>query len=98
MWVVWMKACTNTTWLYSPQVQYDDGDQETGAAFTKYTLEQGQAGLQTVKVHEFQPGSYMLQAAQGAKGGAVPSLAAEQSAQELHVHGKLNTSAMCAVP
>ena len=93
-----MKACTNTTWLHSWQVQYDDGDQETGAAFTRYTLEQSQAGLQTVQVHEFRPGSYTPQAAQAAKSGAAPSLAAEQSAQELHVHGKLNTAAMCAVP
>ncbi|KAL3148323.1 hypothetical protein ABBQ38_013786 [Trebouxia sp. C0009 RCD-2024] len=73
-------------------VQYDDGDQETGAAFTRYSLEQSSAGAQTVKVHEFQPGNYMSQAEPVELSGAAPPIAAESSAQELYIHGAVDTS------
>lgn len=73
------------------QVQYDDGDQETGAAFTRYSLEQSPAGLHTVKVYEFQPGNYMSQAAHVERNSAAPPTAAEPSAEELYTPGTLST-------
>ena len=44
-----------------------------------------------MKVHDFQPGSYMSQAANLERGAASPPMPASQSAQELHILGKLST-------
>lgn len=69
------------------QIQYDDGDQETGAAFKSYSLEQSPEGQQVVKVHEFKPGNYLLVAKCVDGSNAAPASAAKQAAADTSVLG-----------
>ena len=69
------------------QIQYDDGDQETGAAFKRYSLEQSPEGQQVVKVHEFKAGNYLPVAEHVDDSNAAPASAAKQTAAEMSVLG-----------
>lgn len=70
------------------QVQYDDGDQEIGAAFQRYSLEQGPAGQQVVKVHEFKPGNYKPQAEHVEGNNTATTSTAKQSAEDMPATGE----------
>lgn len=69
------------------QIQYDDGDQETGAAFQSYSLEQSPEGKQVVKVREFKPGNYMPLAERVEDSKTAPASAPTQSLLDTSVPG-----------
>ena len=75
------------------QIQYDDGDQETGAVFNRYSLEQSHDGHQVVKVHEFKPGKYVPRAAHVEDDdGAALTSTTKQLVQDMSVPGMLGGS------
>ena len=69
------------------QIQYDDGDQETGAVFKSYSLEQSPEGQQVVKVYEVKPGNYMPAAERVEDSNAASSSAAKVPAEDMCVSG-----------
>lgn len=79
---------TNSFATYCWQIQYDDGDQEIGAAFQRYSLEQGRAGQQMVQVHEFKPGNYKPQADHVEGSKAATTTTAKQSAEAASFSGE----------
>lgn len=73
---------------YCWQIEYDDGDQEIGATFQRYSVEQGPAAQQVVKVHEFKPGNYKPQAEHVEGSKAATTSTAKQSAEDMSVTGE----------